>query len=197
MTAAMAAEALPLALIALRPHGLPKVMALLGFGASPIPAAAWLLAVAITLAYAAASVASLSFIRTHLFDATALKLLAFPFALITGTFEELFFRKWLMDIAAAHAVAIPLQIGVSAIAFGFVHGIWGLFGRNMQAAVKATLYTTALGAALAVDYVLASRHLAPAAWSHIAINLIIEPWLLLAVINLRPAQGLAPPPVAP
>lgn len=187
MTSVMFAEALPLIWVALGRHGIAKLASLLGWGAPSIGAVAWVLAFAIALAYAELSMRSLPFIRVHLFDLHPLKLLAIPFALVTGTFEELFFRQWLMDWAQAHGAGQPIQIASSAVAFGIAHAIWGLFGHGWQAAMRAIAYTTLLGGAFAIDYLIAGRQLAPAAWSHILINLAIEPWLLLGVMNLRAA----------
>ena len=48
-------------------------------------------------------------------------------------------------------------------------------------------FTTILGAALSVVYIVAGLQLAPAVWSHIVVNLLIGPWLMIGVINLRDA----------
>jgi hypothetical protein len=186
MIAAAGVEAAPLLGIALRPGGTAALAKLLGWGSAPIAPLAWLLAAAVAMIYAALSMASLPFIRHHALDRHALKLLAIPFALVTGTFEELFFRQMIMNALLAHGSGLLVQIVLSGLAFGAAHAVWGVLGGNMVAALKAMAFTTCLGVALAVVYLIAGRQLAPAAWSHIAINLIIEPWLVLAVINLKP-----------
>jgi hypothetical protein len=53
-----------------------------------------------------------------------------PFALVTGTMEELWFRKLLMDWAAGQGASAVLQILASAAVFGLAHGVWGLFAGN-------------------------------------------------------------------
>lgn len=189
-------EAWPLAAIAASRNGPAKLALLLGSSSFTIAPFAWALAGAVAVIYCAIALAGLPYVRTHLFDVTPLKALAVPFALITGAFEELFFRKWLMDFAAGHGGSIAVQIACSAVVFGLAHGVWGVFGRSVRAAVNATVITALLGGALACVYVLAGRQVAPAAWSHIAINVMIEPWLILAFLErgmpttvVTPSQG--------
>jgi membrane protease YdiL (CAAX protease family) len=195
MLGTIAIQAWPLGIIASQTNGIPYLMRQLGVGARAIEPAAWALGAGVAVAYAALSMRSLPFIRRHALELGGLKLLAVLFALVTGTFEELFFRKMLMDGLAAHGSAVPAQVVLSGLVFGAAHGVWGLIGGNLRAAFKSMAFTTGLGLALAVVYVLAGRQVAPAAWSHILINLAIEPWLLLAVMNLR-AERRAPAVVA-
>ncbi len=61
---------------------------------------AWIAAGAITVAYVAYAASSIPLVATRFFDRHPLKLIAIPFALVTGTMEELWFRKLLMDWAA-------------------------------------------------------------------------------------------------
>lgn len=164
---------------------------ILGFFAPhPAELPAWIAAAFITAAYIAASARSLPYIATHLLHITALKLLAIPFALITGAFEELFFRRYLMNILAIFHHGPAVQIAASAILFGAAHAIWGLFARSWQAVLIPLLWTTILGASLACTYLLADRDIAPCIWSHTIINLCLEPWLLLAVMH-RAAEAKA------
>jgi len=181
-------EAWPLVLIARSPNGFAALERFLGWGTAIAPTAAWIAALAIAMIYAFASISSLPSIGRRAFDFTALKVLAVPFALVTGTFEELFFRRWLMDSTQGYGVVV--QIVLSAIIFGAAHGIWGLFGRNVRAALTAMAFTGVLGLALAVVYVLDGRQVAPCIWSHILINLMIEPWLLLGVMELRHPEAV-------
>ena len=185
MTGVMLAEAWPLAMIGIQPQGPASLGRMLGWAAPPSSPLAWLMAAAVAAGYAALSMTSLPFIRTHALDMAPIKLLAVPFALVTGTFEELFFRKWLMDLLAGHAVGATIQVITSGVLFGFVHAFWGVLGGNLVAAGKAILFTSGLGVALGIVYLASARQLAPAAWAHVAINLVIEPWLMLAVMDLR------------
>ena len=78
--------------------------------------------------------------RATLFESDS-KVLAVPFAVVTGTFEELFFRKWLMDVVARHGVGVAAQVAVSGVVFGLAHAVWGLLGRDVAAAGKAMAFT--------------------------------------------------------
>jgi membrane protease YdiL (CAAX protease family) len=179
------AEGTPLASFALRPGGQAVVGRWLGLGTQSISVAVWVAALAIAMAYASASMISLPAIRENVFAVNRLKILGIVFAFITGTFEEWFFRKWLMDLGASRGLSVIWQIAGSGVIFGLAHAIWGLFGGNLRAFFSSMAFTTVLGLALAWLYVFAARQLAPAVWSHILINLIIEPWLLLGVLDLR------------
>ncbi len=144
---------------------------------------AWCAAFAVAAAYILYAIRGMPLIGQRFFEPHPLKLLAVVFALITGTMEEVWFRRQLMDWVQGLGAALALQVIVSALAFGLVHGVWGLFARNLRVAIGSVLATGALGAALAIVYLLADRHVAPCAWSHIAINLGIEPWLLVAAMS--------------
>jgi hypothetical protein len=187
-------EGAPLVSFYLMPGGPGVVGRWLGIGAPPIGPLAWAAALVIALTYAGASMISLPAIRERLFTLNGLKLLGVAFALITGTFEEWFFRHWLMDLGASHGLGVGWQIIGSGVIFGVAHAIWGLFGGNLRAFYTSMAFTTVMGLALAGLYVVAGRQVAPAVWSHILINLIIEPWLLLGVLNLRDRGQAGPSP---
>jgi hypothetical protein len=185
----MALEAVPLAMIL---AGSPPGAAARLWGFRSGTAFAWLGAAVVTIAYVVHAVRSLPVIGRHFLDLTALKLLAIPFAIVTGAFEELFFRKSLMDWAAHHGVSVVGQILASAAVFGIAHGVWGLFGRQWRVAMGATLATGVLGALLGVVYVIGGRQLAPCVWAHTAINLALEPWLVLAAVSATKAGWANP-----
>lgn len=109
-----------------------------------------------------------------------LRAIAVPMALISGFFEEAFFRKVLMDWAMHSGHSIVVQIAVSALAFGAVHAVWGLLSGSIGGAIGATLATSVLGALLAAVYVLGGRSIGPCIAAHTAINLLVEPWLIMA-----------------
>src|ERR1700679_166564 len=150
----------------------------------------WIAAAGVTILYVGYARRALSFVRTYAFvprrwrEATGLKLCAVPMALVTGLFEEMFFRRFLMDLAQHHGAGAAEQVGVSALSFGLVHGVWALFG-GFRAGVGATISTAVLGAAHAGVYILSERSLLPCATSHIVINLILEPWLILSATSGR------------
>lgn len=141
--------------------------------------AGWVAAAVVFLLFVRASV-RLPSVRANLWRPSGLKLLAIAVAVSAGMLEEIVFRKLVMDAAMHRELDDVLQVLLSALSFGVAHGVWGLFGRSARAAIGATLATAALGAGLAIVYLLAGRSLAPCIVAHFAIDLLIEPGLVLA-----------------
>ncbi|GAA2089466.1 MULTISPECIES: CPBP family intramembrane glutamic endopeptidase [Brevibacterium] len=159
---------------------------LLGIGQSAglIPWA-WGMATVIAITYVTYTFWAVPFVREHATELTGLKLLAVPLALVSGTLEELIFRKFLMDWLGALGAAGFLQVLGTGVAFGAAHSLWVLFSRDARIILPVTTATTVLGAALGMTYLLADRNALPVIVAHIVINLIIEPWLLLSAVNKR------------
>jgi len=181
MLAIAAAEAAGL-IGMLSPLPAPRILALFAYHQAAAPA--WIAAAAVAAAYVGASAWSLPYIASRFLEVSALKLLAILFALVTGAFEEIVFRRMAMNlVAGAFHQGELVQVIVSALAFGAIHAIWGVFARSWTAVVVPLIWTSALGLGLAMTYLLGGRDVAPCIWSHIAINLCIEPWLLLGVMR--------------
>ncbi len=150
---------------------------------------AWASAALLVIGYTAFSASGSAVVRDHLLrPATwrpyaAICLVAVPMALISGFFEEAFFRKALMDWAMHHGQTVEMQIAVSALAFGAVHAIWGVAGGNLRAAFNAMLVTGALGGLLGIIYIAGGRSVAPCVAAHMAINLLLEPWLIVTAVT--------------
>jgi uncharacterized protein len=167
--------------------------------ARPGTPAAWTLAALVTGLYAIYAAAGSVVIREHILRPsrwkpfTAMVVAAVPMAFIAGFFEEAFFRKTLMDVALHHGAGPLTQIALSALCFGAVHAIWGLFGGSMRGAAGAMIATGALGAALAFVYILGGRSIAPCIAAHIAINLLIEPWLVITAATHAWTSRVAKP----
>lgn len=142
-----------------------------------------LLAALVTIGFVFHAARSFPMIGTRRLDFPLIKLIALPFALVTGTMEELWFRRQLMDGVAGAGPDPVLQVVASALAFGLVHAIWGGFARQWRVAATAMLSTSMLGGALAVVYLMGGRVVAPCIWAHVAINLAIEPWLILSAVS--------------
>lgn len=161
---------------------------------------AWALAALVTVLYVAFTAAGSAVLRTHLLRPSrwrpyaAMVAAAVPMALISGFFEEAFFRKTLMDVAQHRGAAIGVQIAVSALAFGAVHAVWGAMGGSLRGALGAMLATSALGAALAAVYIVGGRSIAPCIAAHIAINLLIEPWLIITAATRSWTRSRPPSP---
>jgi membrane protease YdiL (CAAX protease family) len=140
----------------------------------------WLLAFVVTALYVAIA-ARLPSVRENLFRISWLKLLALAVAISAGILEEIVFRRWLMNhLQDRHHAGIIVQIAISGVAFGLAHGVWGLMGKSVRAAIGATVATGILGIGLAIVFVASGRNLAPCIVAHFLINLLIEPGLVLA-----------------
>jgi hypothetical protein len=119
-------------------------------------------------------------VRANLFRASFLKLLAIFVAIGSGILEEVIFRRWTMNWLMGHGHGAIIQVVAAALLFGVVHAIWGLMGKNLRAALGAMIATSALGAMLAIVFLLSGRSLMPCIAAHFLINLLIEPGLVLA-----------------
>lgn len=120
-------------------------------------------------------------VRENLFRPSLLKLLAIALAISSGILEEVIFRRETMNWLMAHGYGVFVQVIGAGLLFGVIHGIWGLMGKSFRVAVGATIATGFLGMMLAIVFLLAGRSLAPCIAAHFAINLLIEPGLVLAV----------------
>jgi hypothetical protein len=147
---------------------------------------AWLLCALVTTAYIARAASRSPVIRTYAFNPLSwgyflgYRLFAICMAIVTGFFEEAFFRKSLMDIAQQHGYGAVLQVVVSALVFGVVHAIWVVFGGNFRAALAIVIATSSLGGLLAVVYLVGDRSIGPCIAAHIGLNLVLEPWLVIS-----------------
>ena len=140
----------------------------------------WIIALVVAAAFVFFSL-RLPSVRANLFRPSWLKLLAVALAVFAGILEEWTFRKLLMDyLLVAGGIGTILQIILSGLAFGLLHGIWGLFGGSIRAAIGATIATGLLGSGLAIVYIASERSLAPCIIAHFLINLMSEPGLVLA-----------------
>src|ERR1035437_1195833 len=96
-----------------------------------------ILAAAVTAIYALASASHSPVIRAHALQPWSWRpyvgacLLAIPMALISGIFEEAFFRRAIMDGMMHRGSGPVMQVAISALSFGAVHAIWGVGARNL------------------------------------------------------------------
>src|ERR1700736_3729003 len=140
----------------------------------------WLLAFVVSALYVAVA-ARLPSVRENLFRISWLKLLSVAVAISAGILEEVVFRRCIMNyMQDRHHAGIMLQIIISGLAFGLAHGVWGLMGKSLRAAIGATVATGILGIGLAIVFVASERNLALCIVSHFLINVLIEPGLVLA-----------------
>jgi len=172
-------------------HSPTRFFRYIGIGHSDVPWIGWVVAAATVALYVSYSVRRLPSVRENVIALTWLKLLAVGMAVASGLCEEAIFRKLLMDALSKHGFAIATQLVASAVFFGAAHGVWGLFRGSLTTAIGATIATGSLGLALAIVYVASHRVLLPAIAAHTAINLLIEPGLVLAAVRGEMGDGRA------
>jgi len=143
----------------------------------------WVLAAVIAVAYATFTVQGNPIVNRYKLELSPLKLVGIWVALGSGVVEEVVFRQLLMDALFDRGAGPVLQVVVSAVVFGVGHALWVLLGGGFESARPVVVATTVLGAALAVLYLVADRNVLPAIVAHIGINLVIEPWLVLAAVS--------------
>ncbi|PKN84209.1 MAG: hypothetical protein CVU46_14875 [Chloroflexi bacterium HGW-Chloroflexi-8] len=98
--------------------------------------------------------------------------------------EEVFFRRWIMDMFMKGVFNPILQVFISGVIFGLVHASWTLLSKhNFKATLPAILATSILGIFLAIIYLAGERNLGPCIFAHVLINIIIEPWLMLSSVS--------------
>ncbi|MEU5153832.1 CPBP family intramembrane glutamic endopeptidase [Glycomyces sp. NPDC021274] len=142
----------------------------------------WAVAAAIAIAYAGYTVWNVPAVREHVTTFSRLKLLGIWAAIVSGMLEEMVFRQLFMDWLDRSDTAAVTQIALSAIAFGIAHAAWIVLARDWSIGIPVIIATTILGAMLATLYLLADRSTLPAIATHTAINLVIEPWLIVGAI---------------
>ena len=152
----------------------------LGFEAlANVGIVAWGIAAAVVVSYVWGA-AGISIVRQHMFKFDKLKFLALTGALVSGFFEEILFRKILMDYLQEQGFADVMQIILSGVAFGVAHLVWG--GKALSAAINATFYTFFLGAGLAIVYIASDRNLALCIIAHTLVTGLIEPGLIKSAV---------------
>lgn len=164
--------------------------------AGAAPGNAWLFAVLIAAGYVRYTLRVVPGVGQRALEFSPVKLWALPLAVLGGGVIELALRAGLMDHAAAAGWGVGWQIVASALAFGLLHGMWARFTRS-GAILWPTLASSAiLGACLAVLYLSGGRNVWPCVVAHLLINLVIEPWRLLAAMD-GSWRGTAADPDAP
>jgi membrane protease YdiL (CAAX protease family) len=145
--------------------------------------AGWCLAAIVTALFVPFA-ARLPSVRANLVRISWLKILALGVAIGAGILEEVIFRRCVMNyLQDQRHCGIVLQILASGFLFGAAHGIWGIMGGSLRAAIGATVATGLLGIALAIVFVVSGRVLAPCIAAHFLINLLAEPGLVLAAVR--------------
>jgi hypothetical protein len=155
----------------------------LGFERESIaPALAWILATIAAIAYVLYTLKVIPMVLVKQKEISWFKLLGILSAL-AAIVEEVFFRRWTMDMLMSRGVAPILQVIISGVVFGLAHYSWILARGDFKFAIPAILSTSVLGTLLAIIYLVGGRNLGPCIFAHAIINLIIEPWLMLSSVS--------------
>ena len=156
----------------------------LGFERETIaPPLAWILATIIAIAYVLYTMKAIPLVLAKQKEISLFKLLGILSALVGGIVEEVFFRRWLMDMLMARGVAPIFQVIISGFAFGLAHTIWILAKGDFKFTIPAILSTSVLGILLAFIYLVGGRNLGPCIYAHVLVNTVIEPWLMLSSVS--------------
>jgi uncharacterized protein len=156
----------------------------LGFERESIaPPLAWILATITAIAYVLYTMKVIPLVLVKQKEISLFKLLGILSALVGGIVEEVFFRRWTMDVLMSRGVAPTLQVIISGIVFGLAHTSWILARGDFKFTLPAIFSTSFLGILLAVTYLVGGRNLGPCIYAHAIINLIVEPWLMLSSVS--------------
>ncbi len=143
----------------------------------------WMAALLFAGSYIAYTFWAVPLVRKQQREFSLFKLIAIPSALGSGVMEELVFRRLVMDWLVTQGIGALLQIIVSAAIFGLAHLFWHAFSREKSFSLGAAISTFVAGIGFAVLYLLGGRNLGPCIMAHFLINLVIEPWLVLAAVS--------------
>lgn len=154
-------------------------------GLEAVNASAWLVSAAIAIAYIFYTFWAVPLVKAMQPEISWLKAMGIIAAVASGLMEEVVFRKLLMDWLDGLGVGAVTQVAASGLAFGVAHCSWVMLRGERSIAVPAMFSTTVLGFALAALYLLSGRNVFPCVAAHATINMVIEPWLMLAAVNGR------------
>ena len=143
----------------------------------------WAGAAVVAVGYITYTLWAVPFVKVHVTEMSVFKLLGVWAAVTSSVLEEIIFRGVVMDALAGRGFGALAQIVVSAALFGVAHAAWMVMSGEWSLVVPVVVSTAVLGAALAVVYLLSGRVLLPVAVAHVAVNLVIEPWLILSVVT--------------
>jgi len=157
----------------------------LGFERESIaPPLAWILGTITAIAYVLYTMKAIPLVLAKQREISLFKLLGILSALVGGIVEEVFFRRWTMDMFMKGSFNPILQVIISGVAFGLAHWSWTLLAkRDFKATLPAILSTSILGIFLAIIYLAGGRNLGPCIFAHVLINIVIEPWLMLSAVS--------------
>jgi membrane protease YdiL (CAAX protease family) len=148
------------------------------------PPIAWILTTIVGIVYVLYTIKAIPSIASMQREISLFKLLGILAAVIGGIVEEVFFRRWIMDMLMSRGFASIIQVIVSGVAFGLAHASWTLLAkRDFKVTLPAIMSTSILGFFLAIVYLAGGRNLGPCIFAHVMINVVMEPWLMLSAVS--------------
>jgi len=127
--------------------------------ATPI---AWILAAIVGIVYVLYTMRAIPFVASMQREISLFKLLGILAAVVGGIVEEVFFRRWVMDMLMSRGFASVIQVIISGIVFGLAHASWTLLAkRDLKFSLPAIVSTSILGVFLAIIYLAGGRNLGP------------------------------------
>jgi hypothetical protein len=150
----------------------------------PATRRSWILAVVVAALMAGTALASFGKTAQLLTDWSLYRVsLAFALGGSAGICLEMIFRGFVMTQARDAGLRVTLQITLSAVLFALALNrmAWSGFPGHPEfwAVVGTTLSSTILGVAFAIIYVIGNRSLNPAIAAHAAIDMVVEPGMIL------------------
>lgn len=167
--------ALVLIWIALRPDDLKEAVAAVGVAARP---EGWYIALGAVLVETVVIYAFFLHVGWRAVEPTALNLTGSFAPLLDGVTQEVFFRGFLILRLARGGHGPAAQLVFSSLAFSAIHV--GYVGADWSTALAPLLGTLGLGAVLGWAFIRSGHSLRPPIAAHVAILLIVQPWLALA-----------------
>jgi membrane protease YdiL (CAAX protease family) len=140
----------------------------------PTTASAIVFGIAFALGYAFYTLNN-PLIADNATEVSLFKLAGIVVGIFGAIVEECVFRGYLMTELEHVNVTPGIQILVSGASFAIIHVGFDSIG---------ILLTFLMGMVMATAFVIGKRSLTPSLISHVLINIVIEPWLLLFIITM-------------
>ncbi len=145
---------------------------------------AYIAAVVLALLYATGTLATPA-VLSHMAEGSALKLWGVICTLVAAGVEETIFRGFVMSELQAIGAPAGMQILLSGLNYAVArYWVTLAYGPlNLLFPLPTLLVTTIFGMFLGGVYLLGRRSLLPPVLAHGLINLLVEPWVIMASIS--------------
>jgi membrane protease YdiL (CAAX protease family) len=102
-----------------------------------------------------------------------------------GFCEEILFRGFVTTELSLAGAGRVVQVLASGLLFGLAHAGWSTLGASfdLRLLLGSVVPTAVFGMLYAVVYLVGGRSLTPVIAGHVATDMVIEPWLILAALS--------------